>query len=225
MRLWKIPEESQLVFRGGGHGLNATEELVVMDGMRKTKTDRDQGASGGSIDVVAMIDEDLFLTGSDSGAISLWNTTRKKPIFTKFKAHGESSDECRWITSLAAVPHSDLFASGSADGMIRLWKISPTKRSFSPLLTIPMTGFINSMKFFEAPDVSVSSVPTAADKAENKEDLSRSQKIMLAEKERQRRKSTKKVLYLAAGVGQEHRLGRWWRVKEARNAVKIIKLA
>jgi ribosomal RNA-processing protein 9 len=30
--------------------------------------------------------------------------------------------------------------------------------------------------------------------------------------------------YLIAGVGQEHRLGRWWRLKEARNGVMIIRL-
>lgn len=30
--------------------------------------------------------------------------------------------------------------------------------------------------------------------------------------------------FLVAGVGQEHRLGRWWRIKEARNSVCIIPL-
>ena len=29
---------------------------------------------------------------------------------------------------------------------------------------------------------------------------------------------------LVAGVGQEHRLGRWWSLKEARNSVVIVKL-
>ncbi|XP_069101612.1 U3 small nucleolar RNA-interacting protein 2-like [Argopecten irradians] len=29
---------------------------------------------------------------------------------------------------------------------------------------------------------------------------------------------------LVAGIGQEHRLGRWWRIKEARNGVVIIRL-
>ena len=65
VRLWKIPEESQLVFRGAGV-LNATEDLVVMDGMRK-KTEKNHVESGGSIDVVCMIEEDLFISGSDAG--------------------------------------------------------------------------------------------------------------------------------------------------------------
>lgn len=67
VRLWKIPEESQLVFRGGGGGLLVSEDLVVLEGLAKKKTDRDQGASGGSLDVVAMVDEDTFVSGSDSG--------------------------------------------------------------------------------------------------------------------------------------------------------------
>lgn len=30
--------------------------------------------------------------------------------------------------------------------------------------------------------------------------------------------------FLLAGVGQEHRLGRWWRIKQAKNAVYVIPL-
>ena len=33
---------------------------------------------------------------------------------------------------------------------------------------------------------------------------------------------TKDGKHLIVGVGQEHRLGRWWRVKEARNSTLII---
>jgi hypothetical protein len=29
---------------------------------------------------------------------------------------------------------------------------------------------------------------------------------------------------LVAGLGQEHKLGRWWRIKEAKNGVRIIRL-
>jgi len=37
-------------------------------------------------------------------------------------------------------------------------------------------------------------------------------------------KFTSDAEYLVAGVGQEHRLGRWWSIKEARNSVLIIPL-
>ena len=66
MRLWKIPEESQLVFRGGG-GITVSEDLVVMDDLRKNEKRKGNTSTGGSIDVVAMIDEDNFLSGDDSG--------------------------------------------------------------------------------------------------------------------------------------------------------------
>lgn len=53
--------------------------------------------------------------------ISLWNTAKKKPIFTYQLAHGVSEHlseteekvvNPRWITSLATLPYSDLFVSG-----------------------------------------------------------------------------------------------------------------
>ena len=144
LRLWKIPEESQLVFRAGG-GISVSEDLVVMDDLLKDKKSSRNGneTPGISMDVVAMIDEDHFVSGSDSGAISLWNVMKKKPLFTRTKAHGLNSrvvengvekhvtdivqDACNWITSLAAMPYTDLFASGSCDGFIRLWKVSDSK--------------------------------------------------------------------------------------------------
>ncbi len=136
VRLWKVAEESQLIFRGTA---NVADELDA-------ETDKkEKGSAGGSLDVVALIDEDHFLSGGDNGAISLWNVNRKKPVFTKPKAHGRDvsdPDICTWITALAAVPFSDLFASGSGDGQIRFWKIADDKRSFAPLFNLPMVLYI-----------------------------------------------------------------------------------
>jgi ribosomal RNA-processing protein 9 len=30
--------------------------------------------------------------------------------------------------------------------------------------------------------------------------------------------------YLIVGVGQEHRLGRWWKIREAKNGILVIPL-
>lgn len=59
-RLWKIVDETQLVFRGGG---GAGGEL------RKPKKDKNgvERYEEGSIDCVAMIDDEYFVTGSDNG--------------------------------------------------------------------------------------------------------------------------------------------------------------
>lgn len=55
-RLWKIVDETQLVFRG--------------EGSKKRKTaasGQEEQFAEGSIDCVAMIDEEHFVTGSDNG--------------------------------------------------------------------------------------------------------------------------------------------------------------
>ncbi|KAJ2712571.1 pre-rRNA processing protein, partial [Coemansia spiralis] len=70
------------------------------------------------IDCVAMIDEEMYVTGGDSGALSLWNMHKKKPVYIQHAAHGvrfgEGDDapppppKPHWITAVAAVPFTDL---------------------------------------------------------------------------------------------------------------------
>lgn len=55
-RLWKIVDETQLVFRGSQPG----------DKARKNK-DGTERYEEGSMDCVAMIDDEHFVTGSDNG--------------------------------------------------------------------------------------------------------------------------------------------------------------
>ena len=79
VRYWKVPEETQLVFRGGG-GSTWHDDL---DGIMDEDVE-DGGAGGkkkagkaidsttekfveGSIECVAMIDETTFVSGGDSG--------------------------------------------------------------------------------------------------------------------------------------------------------------
>ena len=156
-RLWKVVTESQLVFRGA----SATAGPSFAEG---------------SIDHVAMLDEETFVTGSDGGTISLWNTFRKKPLFSIPLAHGLdrsslSEDEPvisrpRCITSLVALPYSDLILSGSWDGHIRVWKVAEDKRRIeslgtatgdlhnaeSPAVWGPIRGIVNSIAVFEDGD-------------------------------------------------------------------------
>lgn len=97
---------------------------------------------------IALLNEDIFVTGGQDGAIHLWSTQKRKPLFTFPLAHGQApKDAFNWITSLGALRYSDLFASGSATGEIRLWKLSEHKDSFALVNRIPITGVINSLQF------------------------------------------------------------------------------
>lgn len=60
VRMWKIPEETQLVFYG----------------------------NSGSMDCVKMINDEYYVTGGDDGSLSLWFNGRKKPVYVVQKAHG-----------------------------------------------------------------------------------------------------------------------------------------
>jgi ribosomal RNA-processing protein 9 len=81
-RYWKIVEETQLVFRGGGRsrireilegGLRADdidvdhEENAKVRPKNKERVQDPDGFVEGSLDCIAMIDEVTFVTGGDSG--------------------------------------------------------------------------------------------------------------------------------------------------------------
>ncbi|KAJ3299255.1 pre-rRNA processing protein [Borealophlyctis nickersoniae] len=225
LRLWKIIEESQLIFRGGGGGMVA-DDLVVMDGLRKNKVDKQAVAAGGSLDVVAMLDEETFVSGSDSGAISLWSVNRKKPVFTKLRAHGTGS-KMKTADGTETTWEGTEGAGLGDDGQVRLWKLAESKRSFSLVTCIPAEGFVNSLLFFEAPPLPETDSNDAANRAEEAatiEGSTRVQQIRAKAKALAAAQTVPSVLYLAMGLGQEHKLGRWWRLKKARNQVQVVTL-
>ena len=76
VRFWKIVDESQLVFRGGGR--SAVRELLEGGGLADVDDEgrhngKREGAGKkcveGSLECVAMIDESTFLSGGDSGCV------------------------------------------------------------------------------------------------------------------------------------------------------------
>lgn len=161
----------------------------------------------GSMDCVAVIDEQRFVTGSDNGDIILWALNKKKPQFIKRLGHGvdeplsavEASAEKdpieagippqpRWIMSLASLPYTDLFFSGSWDGKLGMWKVSEDLRKFELIqyIDIGIKGVINGISLEELGKRGADGV-----------------RIILA-------------------IGTECRLGRWKTVKGGRNCVVIL---
>ncbi|KAJ2903995.1 WD repeat domain-containing protein [Zalerion maritima] len=147
-RYWKVVDEKQLVFRGG-----AKDRKPVPGGL----VDPRSQAQEGSIDRVAMLDDELFVTGGDSGTLTLWSIQKKNPLFVIPRSHGVEkkldvgqvsaernpdleravpAPQPRWITALKAVPFSDLVISGSWDGFVRVWRLSEDKRRLEAVGTL-----------------------------------------------------------------------------------------
>ncbi|KAI0996147.1 hypothetical protein K3495_g12034 [Podosphaera aphanis] len=215
-RLWKVVEETQLVFRGGG-------------GEKRSKTNAPKFLEG-SIDRVAMIDEDMFVTGSDNGSISLWAIHKKKPIFTMPLCHGIDSPSLpddvsaeknpdpkiipepqpRWITALATIPYSDIILSGSWDGFVRLWKVSEDKKKL------------------EAVGVVGTSVDQAVEPSDNNDKSKATRPCNQTREVRgimndisvfERGDRGKDGVCIVAAIGKEHRMGSWHKVKGKNGAV------
>lgn len=199
-RLWKVVEETQLVFRGGGSGVDRKNPLTGVDPRSISHE--------GSMERIAMLDDELFVTGSDNGALSLWSLAKKKPLHIIPLAHGlekpllptEASAEQapgpdvvpppqpRWITALRSIPYSDLILSGSWDGHVRVWKLSEDKRKLEKL------GVLGQGK------------PLDGEEGEP-EPLIRGIINDIAVCERGER--AKDGICVVAAVGTQHRSGRW----------------
>lgn len=144
MHLFKVPEESQFIFR----------------------------ASASSLECCCFINNDEFLSGSSDGSIEHWTAKKKKPIHIVKNAHTSlveqrstgmlsngdignvalnpesvSSSALSWVSSVAVCRSSDLAASGAGNGLIRLWKVEGESKGICPLFEIPLAGFVNSLAF------------------------------------------------------------------------------
>jgi WD40 repeat protein len=256
-RVWKISEQSQLVFRGHHTDI--------------------------SLECVRPIGDAHFVTGSQDGTLSLWNVLRKRPIFTLHYAHGTgvhvptagqhappeviarraraaaagdaeaaapssggggdapgktnfasaaashvigtlasdndgfgpapallsaisdatgcgtdalSGGHCSWITAMAVLPNSDVLATGSGDGFVRLWRIVPQGKGGEGGGRSGGQWALRGLEHVGG--VPLRGIVTGLAWAPDGRTL-------------------------VASVGQEHRLGRWWRYKNARNGIAVLR--
>ncbi|KAI1647280.1 WD40 repeat-like protein [Daldinia loculata] len=223
-RLWKVVEETQLVFRGGS-----------IDKKQKPEIDPRSLAQEGSMDRVAMIDDELFITGSDNGSLALWSIQKKKPLFILTQAHGlekplkptEASAEIaptpkvvpppqpRWITALRTLPYSDLILSGSWDGYVRVWRLSDDKRKIEP------AGILGNPSTADTPE-DTETTTNGVNGATAASWLVKGVVNDIALFERGER--GKDGLCVVVGVGKDHRLGMWKKIKGGKNGAVVFEV-
>ncbi|KAK3685516.1 WD40-repeat-containing domain protein [Podospora appendiculata] len=229
-RYWKVPEESQLVFRGG-----EKEKKGTLKGVNP-----ESAAQEGSMDRVSLIDDDLFVTGSDNGTLALWGVHRKKAIFVIPRAHGidpplklsEVSAEQnpdpkvipapqpRAITALRTIPYSDVVLSGSWDGCVRVWRLSADKKKLEPVGVLG--GGSELPNGTEEPQLNgTADEDTPAPKPDS-EQLVRGIVNDIAIFERGDR--GKDGLCIVIGTGKEMRLGRWKFIKDGRCGAMVFEV-
>eukprot|EP00577_Skeletonema_sp_RCC1716_P010845 CAMPEP_0113397734 /NCGR_PEP_ID=MMETSP0013_2-20120614/14553_1 /TAXON_ID=2843 ORGANISM="Skeletonema costatum, Strain 1716" /NCGR_SAMPLE_ID=MMETSP0013_2 /ASSEMBLY_ACC=CAM_ASM_000158 /LENGTH=504 /DNA_ID=CAMNT_0000282367 /DNA_START=19 /DNA_END=1533 /DNA_ORIENTATION=+ /assembly_acc=CAM_ASM_000158 len=122
VRVWKVEEDSHLVYRGGG--------------------------DVGSAECITAIQDGWFVTGHDDGRLLLWKEEKKRPVGDVIKAaHGQENGVARSVISCGALGLSDVLATGSSDGYLRLWKVNTDGKDagITPLESIPVHGYINSI--------------------------------------------------------------------------------
>ncbi|KAL8999303.1 MAG: hypothetical protein Q9169_001848 [Polycauliona sp. 2 TL-2023] len=238
-RLWKVVEESQLVFRGGGTSekrkINTREPMTNGE-----PTTSKNSYAEGSIDRVAMIDEETFVTGSDNGNISLWSLNKKKPVCTVPVAHGldpalrpeeASAEEVpnpkvpgepqpRWITALAAVPYSDLILSGSWDGRVRGWRISEDKKRIQEVGVLGQSRAEDEDEDERNGDADVSE--TENGKRQKRQGIS-VRGVINDIKIFERGERGKDGLCVVIATGKEHRFGRW-KIVQGKNGACIFEV-
>ena len=210
VRLWKVADETQLVFRGGGapRGTRPGRHAPASTSVPAHAS----AAAEGSIDRVAQIDDATFVTGADNGALSLWSVHKKKPLCIVPAAHGHApplaldavfaerdlahrtvpvAGAPRWITALCAVPLADLVLSGSWDGCVRVWRVSEDRRKLEAVGVLgregEVRGVVNDLAVFE------------------------------------RGQKGKDGLGVVVATGKEHRLGRWVK-QEGRNGAMVFEV-
>ena len=236
-RYWKVPEESQLVFRGGQGG----------EKKASSKIKKASAAHQGSMDRVSMIDDELFVTGSDNGDIALWSIQRKKAVFIVPCAHGlepplkpseVSADadpdprvvpapQPRSISALRTIPYSDVILSGSWDGYIRVWKLSEDKKKIEALGVLGGSGsesapepLVNGVA--DVTTETATQIAAGAEANMNSGNLVRGIVNDIALFERGDR--GKDGLCVVIGTGKEMRMGRWRLLKEGKCGAMVFEV-
>jgi ribosomal RNA-processing protein 9 len=103
--------------------------------------------------------------------------------------------------------------TGSWEGDIRIWKLDPKLKSFSLVGTVPAPGVVNSLQFFSPPKGFVQKSTWAAPKSRDSAGEASTDPIGRPVPTNRAPLIAVNPIALVAGIGQEHRLGRWIKMK------------
>lgn len=193
LRLWKIPDETQLVFRG----------------------------HAASMECCCFITNSEFLSGSDDGSVALWNTMKKKPLTLIKKAHGVSYQQK--LEDLNANSHMNEKQKPEANGQCHgngdiEHSVACDSSSFG------VESWVSAMAVCRGSDLAASGAGDGLVHLWALEEDNRNLQALHSLPVKGFVNSlafAKSGRFLLAGVGQEPRLGRWGRNKEARNGVVL----
>ncbi|XP_023219169.1 U3 small nucleolar RNA-interacting protein 2-like [Centruroides sculpturatus] len=216
---------SGLVFQKGTHQLISTSfdrsvKLWNLDEMTYIET------LFGHQDVITGVDatmqERALTSGGRDNTLRIWKIVEESQLV--FQGDGSSIERCCLI-------NDQHFLSGSDNGSIAVWGIQKKK----PLNVISKAhgvneingepNWITSLTALQNTDIAASGSQDGKLRLWKWEDkvLTPLHEIPLVGFINDI-KFMPSGDYLVAGIGQEHRLGRWWRLKNAKNVVVVIKL-
>ena len=203
VRVWKVEEDSHLVFRPGG--------------------------DVGSAECVSAIQDGWFITGHDDGRLALWKEEKKRPVGNSIvAAHGYQGNDggvTRSVMCCDALGLSDVLATGSNDGYLRLWKVCQTMLSNYFLIPIGLLVFFSCYGELIKKCINILLPNDKQVKTEDKDAGITPLESIPIHGHINSIAMGPKGKFCVAAVGQEPRMGRWDRIPRAKNRFAIIQLS
>ncbi|VDK21937.1 unnamed protein product [Taenia asiatica] len=202
-------------FGGAGICLWKVEEEVCVQYAVKN-------ASEYSVECVYAVNDDLFVGGSTSNTLYLWHISRGSPICKICPAHPPMTKDMdsatarpavNWVTTVSGLFGTDLIASGSSSGHVQLWRLVVEGKAFS---------------FGRGGDGSDEENGKPKSRGRLRVHHDNTKIVRIPEGEFHLAGYVNSLAFsndgtwLAVGVGQEHRLGRWEERRKVNDVVCLI---
>ncbi|VUZ38906.1 unnamed protein product, partial [Hymenolepis diminuta] len=182
-----------------------------------------------SIECIYAVNDDLYIGGSATNTLYLWHMSRGSPICKISPAHPPTSSDLdsvtarpalNWVTSVTGLFSTDLLATGSSSGHVQLWRLHlESEKAFSFGLGSENVGDDDE-------EGSDGESRTKQARLRVHHDSAKLERIPKGEFQLggfvNSLAFSNDGKWLVAGIGQEHRLGRWEERRKVRDAICLI---